>query len=250
MAESQAVLAVADPTTPTQQIAAATTVSSPKPKKTTKRGGSGAAATTVSDSKKPRSKSLHPPTSEMVNNAIKTLKERNGSSLQAIKKYISVNYKIDSDKLSPFIKKYLKSGVANLQLIQTKGKGASGSFKLATVAKLKPLKSAVKAVATNKSVNKPKPLKKAGVKKSSSIVAATTATKKSKTVNAVKKVNSVKTSDKKKTVKAVKKSGAGVKSITKQKPTKATKSEIKKVKTPKPKKASTAAAPKKSVAKK
>jgi hypothetical protein len=67
----------------------------------------------------------------MVGNAIKSLKERGGSSLQAIKKYIATNYKVDSEKLSPFIKKYLKAAVASGELVQTKGKGASGSFKLA-----------------------------------------------------------------------------------------------------------------------
>ncbi|XP_039151072.1 uncharacterized protein LOC120285010 [Drosophila simulans] len=37
--------------------------------------------------------------------------------------------------LAPFIKKYLKSAVVNGKLIQTKGKGASGSFKLSASAK-------------------------------------------------------------------------------------------------------------------
>jgi hypothetical protein len=78
----------------------------------------------------------------MVSNAIKSLKERGGSSLQAIKKYIAANYKVDSEKLSPFIKKYLKSAVASGELVQTKGKGASGSFKLAAA---KPEKVAVAA---------------------------------------------------------------------------------------------------------
>lgn len=80
-------------------------------------------------SKKPRVKA-HPPTAEMVNSAITSLKERGGSSLQAIKKYLTSTYKIDADKLAPFIKKYLRSAVTDGQLIQTKGKGASGSFKL------------------------------------------------------------------------------------------------------------------------
>ncbi|KAJ4442342.1 hypothetical protein ANN_03928 [Periplaneta americana] len=88
-----------------------------------------------SAAKKPRVKPAHPRTSEMVGNAIKGLKERGGSSLQAIKKYISANYKVDSEKLAPFIKKYLKAGVASGELVQTKGKGASGSFKLASAAK-------------------------------------------------------------------------------------------------------------------
>jgi len=86
---------------------------------------------TKSATKKPRTKPVHPRTSEMVVNAIKSLKERGGSSFQAIKKYIAANYKVDSEKLSPFIKKYLKTAVASGELVQTKGKGASGSFKLA-----------------------------------------------------------------------------------------------------------------------
>ncbi|XP_050359304.1 late histone H1-like [Nymphalis io] len=87
--------------------------------------GGGAAA-----AKKPKAKPTHPKTSEMVNSAIKELKERSGSSLQAIKKYIAAQYKVDSEKLAPFIRKYLKSAVESGALIQTKGKGASGLFKL------------------------------------------------------------------------------------------------------------------------
>jgi len=91
-----------------------------------------------SSGKKPRVKPVHPRTSEMVANAISSLKERGGSSLQAIKKYIAANYKVDSEKLSPFIKKYLKTAVASGELVQTKGKGASGSFKLAAAKTEKP----------------------------------------------------------------------------------------------------------------
>ena len=41
----------------------------------------------------------HPPTKIMVNEAIKALKERSGSSLAAIKKYIAANYqKCNIDK--------------------------------------------------------------------------------------------------------------------------------------------------------
>ena len=81
-------------------------------------------------SKKPKTAPSHPKVSEMVNNAITSLKERGGSSLQAIKKHIGAQYKVDVDKLSPFIKKYLKSAVVSGTLVQTKGKGATGSFKL------------------------------------------------------------------------------------------------------------------------
>merc|ERR1712055_433496 len=104
---------------------------------------------------------MGPPTSEMVNTAIKTLKERGGSSLQAIKKYIAANYKVDVEKLAPFIKKYLKSAVTAGTLIQTKGKGANGSFKLSAAKKAeKPAKKAKKPVA-----KKEKKAKKPAAKK-------------------------------------------------------------------------------------
>lgn len=82
--------------------------------------------------KKSTSKPSHPATSQLVLNAIMTLQDRNGSSLQAIKKFIASHYKLDTNKLATFIKKYLKKAVAAGKLIQTKGKGASGSFKLPT----------------------------------------------------------------------------------------------------------------------
>jgi histone H1/5 len=82
--------------------------------------------------KKPRIKPNHPRTADMVDAAIKTLKDRTGSSLQAIKKYISSVYKMDAEKHAPFIKRYIKAAVTNGELVQTKGKGAAGSFKLST----------------------------------------------------------------------------------------------------------------------
>ncbi|KAK6621910.1 hypothetical protein RUM44_001717 [Polyplax serrata] len=72
----------------------------------------------------------HPKTSAMVNSAIENLKERGGSSLHAIKKYIVTNYKVDPVKVAPLIKRYLKSAVLKGTLVQTKGTGARGSFKL------------------------------------------------------------------------------------------------------------------------
>ncbi len=93
--------------------------------------------------KKPAVKPSHPPTSVMVQAAISSLKERSGSSLPAIKKYIATNYKLDPVKHSHFIKKALKSGVEKKTLIQVKGIGASGSFKLAKVEKVKEKKKKV-----------------------------------------------------------------------------------------------------------
>lgn len=115
------------------------------------------------EKKTSRPKANHPTTAVMVSSAIKNLKERGGSSLQAIKKYIGATYKVDAEKMAPFIKKYLRSSVASGSLVQTKGKGASGSFKLATqaVTKKPATKSATKA---KKPAAKPAP-KKAAPKK-------------------------------------------------------------------------------------
>ena len=84
---------------------------------------------------KPKAAPSHPKTTVMIVAAIKALKDRKGSSLPAIKKYIAANYKVDTVKLAPFIKKGLKSLVEKQALIQVKGKGASGSFKVAAAEK-------------------------------------------------------------------------------------------------------------------
>merc|ERR1712122_252394 len=57
---------------------------------------------------KPKAPAAHPPVATMVKASVTALKERNGSSLPAIKKYIAANYKVDTVKLTPFIKKGLK----------------------------------------------------------------------------------------------------------------------------------------------
>lgn len=121
---------------------------------------------------KPKTAPTHPPVASMVNAAIKNLKERGGSSAQAIKKYIAANNKVDVEKLSPFIKRYLKSAVAKGALVQTKGKGASGSFKLkeksskTTAAKPKKTQGAKKV---KKAAVKTSPKKKAAPKKKLSV---------------------------------------------------------------------------------
>merc|ERR1711944_287386 len=96
---------------------------------------------------KPKAKPTHPPTAAMVMAAVKALKDAKGSSLPAIKKYIAANYKVDIVKLSPFIRKALVKLVTAKKLIQAKGKGASGSFKLNKAVKeekKKPKKKAAK----------------------------------------------------------------------------------------------------------
>ncbi|XP_050524476.1 histone H1, orphon-like [Daktulosphaira vitifoliae] len=72
----------------------------------------------------------HPTTATMVLEALKELKEKKGSSIITIKKFLNANYKVDTTKLGPFIKKFLVTAVADGQILQTKGKGANGHFKL------------------------------------------------------------------------------------------------------------------------
>ncbi|XP_044582929.1 histone H1B-like [Cotesia glomerata] len=73
----------------------------------------------------------HPSTSNMVNVAIQNLdNRRHGSSLQAIKKYVYANYQLDPVKTAPLIRRYLKKAVSEGTLVQTKGQGSNGSFKM------------------------------------------------------------------------------------------------------------------------
>merc|ERR1712018_882750 len=110
---------------------------------------------------KPKAAPTHPKTTVMIVAAIKALKDRKGSSLAAIKKYIAANYKVDTVKLAPFIKKGIKSLVEKKALIQVKGKGASGSFKAAKVEEKKPKKKVVKKKKPAKKPKKAKSPKKA-----------------------------------------------------------------------------------------
>jgi histone H1/5 len=149
-------------------------------------------------SKKPKAVPSHPPIASMVNSAIKNLKERGGSSTQAIKKYIAANNKCDVEKLAPFIRRYLKSAVTKGGLVQTKGKGASGSFKL------KDKSEAKKPVAPKaKKAKKPSTTKPAGEKKKSAPKKKSAAAKKPKTPKkkAEKKPKAAKKSTKPKTPK-------------------------------------------------
>ena len=118
--------------------------------------------------KKPKAKPTHPKTSQMVGDAIKALKDRKGSSLAAIKKHIVANNKVDADKIAPFIRRYIKKAVTDGTLVQTKGVGANGSFKLKSdVKEAKPKAPKKKATATKKAAAKKTatPKKKKVVKK-------------------------------------------------------------------------------------
>lgn len=179
---------------------------------------------TKKTAKKPTTAPSHPSTQQMVDASIKSLKERGGSSLLAIKKYISATYKCDAQKLAPFIKKYLKSSVASGKLIQTKGKGASGSFKLSAAANKEPKQQKIKTIEKNK-VTKAAPKKKlTAVKK------VVTEEKKNKKPVATKKTAEKKKVEKSK-IKNIKKVGTvKTKAVKSTKTTPASASKVTKVK--------------------
>ncbi|XP_051479383.1 histone H5 [Apus apus] len=83
-----------------------------------------------------RRPAAHPTYSDMIAAAIRAEKSRGGSSRQSIQKYVKSHYKVGQNadaqiKLS--IRRLLAAGV----LKQTKGVGASGSFRLAKASKAK-----------------------------------------------------------------------------------------------------------------
>lgn len=121
----------------------------------------------------PKPKPTHPKTSEMVNAAIGGLNEKGGSSMRAIKKYMAEHYAVDADKLAHFIRKYLRSAVEAGKLLQVKGTGAAGSFRLPKIVekpapkpkKLKEVKPAKKKKEVAAKVKKPAVKKDAKAKK-------------------------------------------------------------------------------------
>lgn len=106
----------------------------------------------------------HPKYIDMIVAAVTALKERTGSSRQAIVKYIRANYKV-GDNAEVHIKMALKRGVASGALTQPKGTGASGSFKVAKkAAEPKKKKPAAKKPAAKKPAAKKPAAKKAAKK--------------------------------------------------------------------------------------
>ena len=116
---------------------------------------------------KPKKPADHPAYSTMVKDAVTALKERGGSSRQALLKYVMANFKVgDNPKaINARLKTALKNGVQSGILKQSKGTGATGSFRLGeTKAEKKP----VVKKPTAKKVKKVKtPIKKATKKPAS-----------------------------------------------------------------------------------
>ncbi|XP_076450187.1 histone H5-like [Babylonia areolata] len=108
--------------------------------------------------RKPAKPAEHPKYNVMIAAAITSLKERGGSSRQAILKYIMANYKVgvEATKINAHLKLALRAGVKAGTLKQAKGTGASGSFRLGEkkVAAAKP-KKAKKPKSPKKPAKKP-----------------------------------------------------------------------------------------------
>merc|ERR1712168_1054521 len=134
------------------------------PKLSTMADAAAAPAKEAVKAKKPAAKPTHPAYAVMVAAAVKALKERTGSSRQAILKYILANYKVGDEKKAGLrLKLALKKGVTSGALKQVKGAGASGSFKLAKEEKVK--KAPAKKPAAKKAPAKKPAAKKAAAKK-------------------------------------------------------------------------------------
>lgn len=116
---------------------------------------------------KPKKPADHPKYSQMIQEAVKSLKERGGSSRQAILKYVMANFKVGDEKqANTHLKMALKAGVKNGALKQSKGTGASGSFRLGEKkAEKKPKKATKPKAAKPKKAKSPKKAKKPAAKK-------------------------------------------------------------------------------------
>merc|ERR1712183_521185 len=158
------------------------------PAKAAVKAGAKAAVKAKKEKKPAKAKTApsHPTYSVMITAAVGALKDRTGSSRQAILKYICANYKVDDRKAATQTRLPLKRMTAGgeLKMAKDKGKGA-GCYKLASSEKAekpapakkekKPAAAAKKAKATKvtkpKSAAKLKPAakksaaKKAGAKK-------------------------------------------------------------------------------------
>ncbi|XP_006872867.1 PREDICTED: histone H1.3-like [Chrysochloris asiatica] len=114
-------------------------------------------------------KASGPPVSELITKAVAASKERSGVSLAALKKALAAaGY--DVEKNNSRIKLGLKSLVNKGTLVQTKGTGASGSFKLnkkAASGEAKPKAKKVGATKAKKPAGAKKPKKAAATPKKS-----------------------------------------------------------------------------------
>merc|ERR1712051_57921 len=115
-----------------------------------------AAAAKTKKAVKPKAPAAHPKYSVMITAAIGALKDRTGSSRQAILKYICANYKVDAAKAGQHLRMALKAGIkkGTLKMAKESGKGA-GCFKLVKVEKPKKVKAVKPKKPAAKKAKKP-----------------------------------------------------------------------------------------------
>lgn len=119
----------------------------------------------------PRSKKPGPSVGELIVKAVSSSKERSGVSLAALKKTLAAGG-YDVEKNNSRVKLAVKSLVTKGTLVQTKGTGASGSFKL-NKKQTETKKPAKKAAAPK--AKKPAAKKPAAAKKPKKVAAKKTA---------------------------------------------------------------------------
>ncbi|XP_067835186.1 histone H1-like [Heptranchias perlo] len=195
-----------------------------------------AARTNAPNKKKAVPRPTGPPLGEQILKIVADCKDRKGISLAAIKKVLAAKG-LDVEKQRSQIKLSIKRNVEKGSLVQIKGTGASGSFRVAKKETQAKVGKKVKKQVTKKSPGKKPATKKTAVKK---LTAKKPAAKKS----AVKKPVAKKSTTKKAVKSPIKKKAAAKKPKT-PKPVKAKKVEKARAK-PKPK----SAKPKKAAGKK
>ncbi|MGH0190312.1 UNVERIFIED_CONTAM: hypothetical protein FKN15_045137 [Acipenser sinensis] len=166
-----------------------------------------------------------PSVSELIVKAVSASKERSGLSMAALKKILQAGG-YDVEKNNSHVNRALKSLVTKETMLQTKGTGALGSFKLNKKAAEAKEKAAKKKAAPKKPA-----AKKAVDKKTTEKVSAKKAATPKKTLTKAKKPKAVK-----KAPKSPKKAAAKPKKVVKKSPKKAKAA-------PKPKKVTKAAWP-------
>ncbi|XP_010191552.1 PREDICTED: histone H5 [Mesitornis unicolor] len=111
-----------------------------------------ASATKPKRARAARRPAAHPTYSNMIAAAIRAEKRRGGSSCQSIQKYVKSHYEVGPNadvQIRLSIRRLLAAGV----LKQTKGVGASGSFRLAKADKEKKSPTRKRKTATRKSTS-------------------------------------------------------------------------------------------------
>ncbi|XP_039581193.1 histone H5 [Passer montanus] len=152
-----------------------------------------ASATKPKRARSARRPAAHPAYSDMITAAIRADRSRGGASRQSIQKYVKSNYKVGQNadvQIRLAIRRLLATGV----LKQTKGVGASGSFRLAKASKAKrsPSRKRKKAARRSTSPRKTAKSRKARSPAKKPKSAARKARKKSRSPKKAKKPKTVK----------------------------------------------------------